>query len=200
MALLRHEVGPDDLDIRWARRHEAGEIARLFLISSDGLAAYIWSRMDMPGLSLEEIGAARYAREDTAFSYEKCLVAERGGRIVGMVHSFPMEADPDARSEEDPVLRPYAELEDVGSLYVSGLAVHPEHRGAGIGAELMECAHERARAKGLPRVSLICFERNARAMRFYDRLGYREKDRRPIVPHPTLHYADGDAILLVREV
>jgi hypothetical protein len=37
-------------------------------------------------------------------------------------------------------------------------------------------------------------------MRFYDRLGYREKDRRPIVPHPTLHYADGDAILLVREV
>ena len=200
MALLRQDTGYEDLDIRWARRHEAGEIAKLFLISSDGLAAYIWSRMDMPGLSLEEIGAARYAREDTAFSYEKCLVAERGGQIVGMVHSFPIEADPDARLEEDPVLRPYAELEDIGSLYVSGLAVYPEHRGAGIGAELMECAHERARAKGLPRVSLICFERNERAMRFYDRLGYRELDRRPIVPHPMLHYADGDAVLLARDI
>ena len=200
MTLLRQEVGPDDLDIRWAQKHEAGEIARLFLISSDGLAAYIWSQMDMPGLSLEEIGAVRYAREDTAFSYEKCLVAERSSRIVGMVHSFPMEADPVARPEDDPVLRPYAELEDVGSLYVSGLAVYPDHRNAGIGTELMECVHERARAKGLPRVSLICFERNEPAMRLYDRLGYGEKDRRPIVPHPTLHYADGDAILLVREV
>jgi len=188
------------LDIRWALRHEAAEIARLFLISSDGLAAYIWSRMDMPGLSLEEIGAARYAREDTAFSYEKCLVATRGGRIVGMVHSFPMEAAPDAAPETDPVLRPYAELEDPGSLYVSGLAVYPEHRNAGVGAELMECAHERARAKGLARVSLICFERNERALGFYRRLGYAEKDRRPIVPHPMLHYGDGDAILLVREV
>src|SRR5690606_7970786 len=105
-----------DLDIRWARQEDAGDIARLFLVSSDGLAAYIWSRMDMPGLSLEEIGAARYARTDTAFSYENCLVALSRGEVVGMAHAFAMEADPDAPEEDDPVLRPYSELEDPGSL------------------------------------------------------------------------------------
>ena len=193
-----------DLDIRWARREEARAIARLFLISSDGLAAYIWSRLDTPDLnpetaSLEDIGAARYARSGTAFSYENCLLALAGGSVVGMAHAFPMEAEPEPVEEEDPVLRPYAELEDPGSLYLSGLAVEADYRGAGIGAELMDCVEELARAKDLPRVSLICFERNTRALAFYRRRGYRALAQRALVPHPSLHYADGDALLLVRD-
>lgn len=51
---------------------------------------------------------------------------------------------------------------------------------------------------GRPRHSLICFERNDRALQFYRRLGFTELDRRPVVPYPTLHFADGDALLLVR--
>lgn len=188
-----------DLDIRWARQEDAGNIARLFLVSSDGLAAYIWSRMDMPGLSLEDIGTARYARTGTAFSYENCLVALSRSEVVGMAHAFAMEADPDAPKENDPVLRPYSELEDPGSLYVSGLAVHAPYRGRGIGSELMDCVDGLALAKGLPRISLICFEGNEGALRFYRKRGFREIARRPIVPHPSLHYSDGDALLLVRE-
>ena len=197
-----------DLDIRWAKAEEARAIARLFLISSDGLAAYIWSRVEMPGLgrgdaSLEDIGAARYGRSGTAFSYENCLLALAGGTVVGMAHAFPMAADPEPvaepAGENDPVLRPYAELEDPGSLYLSGLAVEEAYRSTGIGAELMDCVEELARAKGLPRVSLICFGRNTRALAFYRRRGYREIARRPLVPHPSLHYADGDALLLARD-
>ncbi len=52
-----------DAVIRPARREESAEIAKLFLISSDGLAAYIWSQIERPGLSLIEIGAERYTRE-----------------------------------------------------------------------------------------------------------------------------------------
>jgi GNAT superfamily N-acetyltransferase len=192
--------------IRQARREDCAEIAKLFLISSDGLAEYIWSRTDMPGLSLSEIGERRYAREGVAFSYQNCLVAEADGAVIGMLHGFPMEApeaadaEAGAEPDPDPVLRPYGELEDYGSLYISGVALYPEHRGRGIGARLMEAARQRARALGLPRLSLICFERNQEAMRLYARLGYQEADRRPIVPHPTLHYRDGDAVLLVRPV
>lgn len=187
-------------EIRPARQEEAGEIARLFLISSDGLAAYIWSKMDMPGLSLGEIGAARYARTGTAFSFENCLVATRPGEVAGMVHAFPMEADASGAEETDPVLRPYAELEDPGSLYVSGLAVHDRHRGQGIGSELMNRIYDLGRARGLPRVSLICFERNETAFEFYRRRGFKEIGRRPVVPHPTLHYQDCDALLMVRHL
>ena len=186
--------------LRPASREDAPLIARLFLISSDGLAEYIWSRLAAPGEALAEVGARRYARDGVAFSWQNCLIAERGGEPAGMLHAFPMEADPDAQPETDPVLRPYSELEDYGSLYVSGVAVLPAARGAGIGTALMDAAAARARSLSLPRVSLICFERNEGAMRLYRRLGYRELARRPLVPHPSLHYPDGDAVLLALEV
>lgn len=187
--------------LRAATRADCPAIARLFLVSSDGLAAYIWRRMDEPGLSLEEIGAQRYAREGVAFSYENCLVMEGDGQVLGMLHSFAMEPPEDgAEAESDPVLRPYAELEDYGSLYISGIALLPEARGRGLGTRLMAAAEARARDLGLPRASLICFEMNEGAMRLYRRLGYRETDRRALVPHPTLKYGEGDAVLLVKDV
>jgi ribosomal protein S18 acetylase RimI-like enzyme len=191
---------PVNACLRAATPDDCADIARLFLISSDGLAAYIWSRMDMPGLSLEEIGRRRYAREGVAFSYQNCTVAEAGGRVIGMLHAFPME-QPDIPAEEtDPVLRPYSELEDYGSLYISGIALYPEFRGRGLGTRLLQAATARAREAGLARLSLICFERNTRAMVLYRRHGFTEIDRRALVPHPALKYADGDAILMVRAV
>ncbi|QYU70259.1 GNAT family N-acetyltransferase [Leptolyngbya sp. 15MV] len=186
--------------LRPAIKADSEAIAKLFLISSDGLAAYIWSRLAEAGEDLATVGARRYAPEGVAFSYENCVIAECEGEVAGMLHAFPMEDDPGTAPEPDPVLRPYSELEDYGSLYVSGVALFPNHRGRGIGTQLMAEAAERAKELGLPRVSLICFEQNAAAMRLYGRLGYAEIDRRPIVPHPTLHYADGDAVLLARNV
>jgi ribosomal protein S18 acetylase RimI-like enzyme len=195
----QHKTAPI-VQLRQAQAEDAGEIARLFLISSDGLVNYIWSRLAKPGQSLEEVGTARYARTGTAFSYENCLLAERDDEIVGMIHAYPMEADSGGTAETDPVLRPYAELEDPGSLYIPGFAVHEPYRGQGIGRLLMDSLEHLAVARGFPRVSLICFERNERALSFYLRRGYRETARRALVPHPTLRYREGDALLLVRHV
>lgn len=194
--------GVEGVTIRPARPEDCGDIAMLFLISSDGLAEYIWSQAGAAGESLLETGRRRYAREGVAFSYQNCLVAEEDGRVIAMLHSFVMppkdQASNDNGESVDPVLQPYAELEDPGSLYVSGVAVTSEHRRRGLGRKLMEQARARAEALGLPRVSLICFEANEAAMQLYRRLGYVEVDRRPVVPHPSLHYGDGDALLLVR--
>ncbi len=187
------------IHIRQAVKEDSAEIAGLFLISSDGLAEYIWSRVAGPGETVIEAGARRYARQGIAFSYENCLIAEREGDTVGMAHSFGTEEDPDAEPESDPVLKPYGELEDYGSLYLSGMAVVEQYRNAGIGAALMEAVNGRARGLSLRRISLICFERNVGAMRLYRKLGFRELDRRAVVPHPALHYQDGDAVLLARE-
>ena len=206
--------GVERVIIRPARPADCGDIARLFLLSSDGLAEYIWGQAGPEGASLLGIGRQRYAREGVAFSYQNCLVAEQHGKVIAMLHSFVIppkdkagdEAandpanDPanDNGEEAEPVLQPYAELEDPGSLYVSGMAVYPEHRGRGLGRELMAQAQARAKELDLPRISLICFEDNETAMRLYRRLGYVEVDRRPVVPHPSLHYSAGDAVLLVR--
>lgn len=187
-------------EIRKARKEDAREIAKLFLIASDGLAAYIWSKHQVPGMSLHDVGAARYAREQTMFSYQNCMMAERGGEIAGMIHCHPETGPPEEVTESDPVLRPYVELALDASLYVSGVAVYEQHRGTGIGTDLMQFAFAHAKELGLEKVSLICFERNEGAMRLYRRLGFSEIDRRAIVPHETLHYRDGDALLMARGV
>lgn len=185
--------------IRPARAEDAAAIARLFLVSSDGLAAYIWGLLAAPGEPLEEVGRRRYARTGVAFSFENALVAEQDGAVIGMAHAYPIAAGPrDAPGEEpDPVLRPYAELEDPGSLYLAGLAVAEGARNRGLGTRLMDATEVRARALGLDRVSLICFAANEAALRFYRRRGYAETARRAIVPHPALRYRSGDAVLLV---
>ncbi len=184
--------------LRAAVEDDAREIAGLFLISSDGLAAYIWERDRASGVSLIEHGTARYARRSTLFSFENCTLAMMGGEVVAMLHAFEMPADDSV--EEDPVLRPYSELEDAGSFYISGLAVKEARRGRGIGGLLLGQAEAKARDQGLTRLSLICFERNEGACALYLRRGYRIIDRRPLVPHPTLHYADGDALLMALEL
>jgi ribosomal protein S18 acetylase RimI-like enzyme len=188
------------ITLRQAERDDCARIARLFMIAADGVAEYIWSKIDAPGLSLLEVGERRYAREGVAFSYQNCMVAERDGAVVGMVHSFPMRRPDgsDGHGETDPVLAPYAALEDYGSLYISALATFYEYRNLGIGTRLLEQARRRARALGLERLSLICFEKNEKALRLYRRLGFGELDRRAIVPHPFLRYREGDAILLAR--
>ncbi len=65
---------------------------------------------------------------------------------------------------------------------------------------IMEAVNQRAKDLSLPRISLICFGRNEGAMRLYRRLGFRELDRCAVVPHPTLHYHDGDAVLFARDI
>ena len=47
---------------------DARDIARLFLISSEGAAAYIWSQLAEPGQELLDVGASRYARSGVDFS------------------------------------------------------------------------------------------------------------------------------------
>jgi hypothetical protein len=84
------------IDFRQAVKEDSTDIARLFLVSSDGLAEYIWSKAAEPGETLIEAGARRYAREGVAFSYENCLIAEQEGTVVGMAHSFEEEENPDA--------------------------------------------------------------------------------------------------------
>ena len=186
--------------LRQATPDDCARIARLYMIACDGVAEYAWSRIDAPGLSLLEIGERKFARDDTAYSYQNCQVAEKDGTVIGMLHSFPMRQDTAGRlgRESDPVLAPYNALRAPGSLYVSAVAVFHEHRGLGIGTRLLEEAGRRARSLGLEHSSLICFEKNTQALRLYRRLGFRELERRPVVPHPFLHYREGDAILLAR--
>jgi len=188
-----------EVQFRPARKQDSGDIAKLFAISSDGVANYVWSTLAEPGEYPFDVGRRRYEREDTLFSYRNCTIAEVNGAIAGMLVAFPMQVDPDAEPETDPVLAPFSKLEEDNSYYICGVALFERFRGNGIGSRFMQLAEEKAKALGLEKSSLIVFEQNQGATRLYERLGYKETARAKVVPHPLIHF-DGDAILMVKQL
>ena len=181
--------------LRPATRADARDIAALFRISSEGAADYIWSKLAAPGQDLLDVGTGRYSRENTDFSYQNCVMATADGQVAGMLHSYPMVADPDPSPPTDPVLAPYAGLEIPGTLYISSLARYEGWRNQGLGTRLLEAARQRAAALGLAGLSLIDYASNTGARRFYERHGFRIVDACTIVPHPMLRVT-GEAYLM----
>ncbi|MEX3774278.1 N-acetyltransferase family protein [Pseudomonas sp. MYb118] len=183
------------VEFRPARRSDAREIARLFQISSEGAADYIWSQIAEPGQHLLDVGAQRYARDDVDFSYQNCLIAEADGQVIGMMHSYVMRHDPLAEPTTDPVLAPYATMEIPDTLYISSLALHEGWRSQGLGQRFLAHAQERASRLGLKGLSLIDYAVNTGARRFYERHGFRIVDTCQIAPHPMIRVT-GDAYLM----
>jgi len=188
---------------RWARKEDCYRIAELFSMSSGGVADYVWSTLGIADVSLLEIGEQRYAREDTDVSYRNCVVAEVDGDVAGMLVSFPVEkaaAGQAAPAGGGPdVLAPYRELEVPGSYYFCGVALLPQYQSQGLGTRLCEIAKSLARAHGCDELSLLVFEQNVGAVALYERLGFTEIDRRPVVPHELIRYT-GDVLLMTAPV
>jgi ribosomal protein S18 acetylase RimI-like enzyme len=188
----------DKVTFRPATKEDSRAIAELFRISSDGVVDYVWMTLapEYPGLEPVEIGAHRYAREEGNFSYTSCVVAEREGEVIGQLCAYPEVASAEEPDEAvDPVLRPYARLEIPGTLYISSLAVFDGFRGMGLGTEMLSIARKQARERGLDALSLLVFEQNTGAVKLYEREGFREVDRAPVIPHPLIHHT-GDVLLM----
>lgn len=194
-------MSANDVTFRPATVSDARIIAELFRISSEGVADYIWTKLaEESGSNTDpiEIGTERYSRDGFDFSYQNCDIAEIDGEAIGMLHAYPMGETSKPEDNADPVLRPYMELEEPHSLYISGLAILPKFRGQGIGTRLLDHAYKRARVEGMKKLSLICFEENDGAFRLYQHEGFEERKRRQVVPHPLIQHG-GDAVLMVRE-
>lgn len=176
-------------------RADARDIARLFQISSEGCADYIWSKLAQPGEELLDVGAIRYARQGVTFSYENCLVAEAQGEVIGMMHSYAMRNDPAAEPQTDPVLAAYDGMEIPDTLYISSLALHEGWRNQGLGQQFLVYARERCRDLELKGLSLIDYAANTGALRFYERQGFQIVKTCQIRPHPLIRVT-GEAHLM----
>jgi ribosomal protein S18 acetylase RimI-like enzyme len=65
-------------------------------------------------------------------------------------------------------------IDDVRVLVVHRLMVHPQHQGKGVAQQMMGFAERWGQAHGYGAIRLDAFSENPRALRLYERLGYRD--------------------------
>ena len=102
----------------------------------------------------DEITATTWARFFDPYEPIEALVAERGGRLVGLVHHL-MHRSTTAIA---PVI------------YLQDLFTAEDARGQGVGRMLIEAVYDHARAAGVPRVYWLTYETNLTARRLYDQV------------------------------
>ena len=171
--------------MRDAGKSDSADLARLVTLAGEGLPLYLWRQMAGDGEDPWEIGRERAARDSGSFSYRNSAIAEAGGKIAGAIIGYPITAEPGAidAANTPAMFVPLLELENLaaGTWYINAVAVFPDARGLGVGSKLMRHAEQRASELGLRGPSLIVSDANQGARRLYERLGYKEVARRPMI-------------------
>lgn len=147
------------MTIRTARQADAGAIR--------SVAEASWAK-DYPDIlsseslqeGLDEWYSRSSIRDAIERSHSRTLVAERDGAVVGFVHAIW-----DVEKEEGNVLRLY---------------VHPDHRGQGLGTELLEAACETLFDSGAERVRAMVLAANEVGNEFYSDFGFEHVDTEAI--------------------
>lgn len=189
---------PLDPPLRPARVEDAPVLARLVNEAGEGLPLHLWTGMAEGAEDPWEIGRRRQAGK---VQTDTIVVVDEGGGAVAGLTGYAVGAEPEALDGLPPLFRPMQELENLAlrTWYVNVLATLPEARGRGLGTRLLGVAEAIARDAGLGRMSVIVFDTNAGARRLYERLGYAERARRPIVRNGW--QTDGqEYLLLVKDI
>lgn len=193
----------DGSEVRAAEIGDARRLAELMDIAGEGIPMYLWPESAGRDGDPLEFGAGAVSGTEGGFSYVNAHVAEIGDEVVGMLlgYRLPDPHDVEPLSEAPAVVRPLLELEALapGSWYVNAVAADPAWRGRGVGSALMQRAEEAAAGSGADSLSLIVAEENRGARWLYDRLGFADLARRPLLPWSGCRHS-GDWVLMTKPV
>ena len=188
--LNSREAAPGDIEAIAALLFEAGGDALQFIL--DELA---------PEMSARALYRYMVALEADQHSYRRCLVAQCGCEIVGVVNAFPAEflrgaLDYQASPREAHVLGRDNRI-DFSAYIINNLAVLGPYRQRGIAAHLIERTAETARCGGFASLQLQVWADNAQARALYAKSGFVEVARTDVPWHPALP-REGGRITLQR--
>jgi ribosomal protein S18 acetylase RimI-like enzyme len=172
------------MTFRPATKADAPALAELVNYAGEGLPLYLWTRLAKDGEDPWDVGRARAAREEGAFSYRNATVLEANGECAGCLIGYEIPDAPKPISADMPaIFVPFQELENLapGTWYINVLAVQPRFRNRGLGAKLIALAEETARKAGKRGMSLIVADKNSGALRLYERHGYTRRASRKMV-------------------
>lgn len=170
-----------DLTIRRANVHDATIAATLINRAGEGLPLHFWSQLAAPGQDPWEVAHARLADPGGMLETREAWIGLVHGREAGLLLGYRQPSRPAPVPEDTPaILRPLLELEAEApdSFYINVLATKPEMERRGVASRLLEHAEQHAGPAGM---SLIVSDANAPARRLYERHGYTEAARRPVI-------------------
>jgi ribosomal protein S18 acetylase RimI-like enzyme len=185
--------------IRRATADDAPALADLVNFAGEGLPLYLWTRMAAAGEDPLHIGHRRQAEKAAE---GKIFVVDEGQGVMAALTGYVIPAVPEPIPADMPAMfRPLQELENLApaTWYVNVLAAYPEHRNRGLGTRLLNLAETLARDAGLEALSIIVAGDNTGARRLYQRTGYAEIARRPMVKEAWI-CASTEWILLVKRL
>ena len=190
-----------DPPFRRATVDDAAELAELVNFAGEGMPLYLWTRMAEAGQSPWDVGRERAKREEGSFSYRNAVVREEDGRVAACLIGYRLADTPEPHDYGalPPMFVPLQQLEDLaaGTWYVNVVATYPDYRGKGYGTALMSVAERLAAATNSNGMSLVVADANRGARRLYERLGYAERARRPMVKEDWSN-PGSEWVLLVR--
>ena len=171
--------------IRPATPQDSAALAELVNFAGEGLPLYVWAKIAKDGEDPWAVGRARAAREQGSFSYRNASVIEQDGAVAAALIGYALPDVPEAIGANMPAMFvPLQELENLapGTWYVNVLASYPQWRKKGLGTALLAHAETLAEAASTKRgMSVIVADNNVGARRLYERMGYRERAKRPMV-------------------
>lgn len=165
--------------IREARREDAEEIMELFKIILDDMELPIMEKVSWDRLKPALVEAAR--RDDFRQSFKNAIVKETDGRVAGFCFGYKGDLSDEVdeslaavlKAHDLPLFETFDDSETFkGEWYLDSLVTHPDHRGQGIGKELMAAAFDRARREGMTVVGLNVDHDNPQAKALYERQGF----------------------------
>lgn len=83
-----------------------------------------------------------------------------------------------------------------GCLQLCRIYVHPNHKGTGLGRQLIQKAEDFAQQQSFKGIWMHCFDRNIEAINFYQKCGYNLSGRDPFSILPGLERFD---VVLIRK-
>jgi len=151
---------------------DAAIVVRPMVAGDFAVASRLLSELGRPAVTPESIEQARsvFARH-VASDGTASLVAERGGRVIGLLSLHFRER----------LSQPTVEA------WIPDFVVAAEEQGRGAAKALMDRAVELARARGCYRLVLESHYHRQRAYRFYDREGFADVGKcfsLPLAPPP----------------
>lgn len=193
---------PYNTTLRPAQLADAPVLALLVNYAGEGMPLYLWEKLAADGQTGWDVGRQRAERETGSFSYRNATIVESIGAAAGALIGYEIPKEPEPVPPDMPAMFvPLQELENLApeTWYVNVLAVLPQFRSTGHGSRLLALADETGERLKKSGMSVIVADNNVGARRLYERFGYAETARRPIVKEGWL--TEGrEWVLLTKEL